>query len=265
MTETSPSARASWPQISDIVPNHDEDRPAPSRDLVGRSFTLKGELEGELTFGDAELARAEQGTATVYEYQCFPVRPGLYFVDAMLSPPNLRSLSLIVDLTSQTVLAVDVEFPEPAAAQRPVLERLARTNSQSAVQVRYRQSSFGGGEALHFERSSDLVGKHLRYTYSSTHQYDHIYHSERFYTWFCRKGPDQGLGDFEECDVFGLGRDLYLVSWREKLLPCVGIIVEDHQAMRSTGKICGADAYTGAIGNARVGARIQLVADTSGR
>jgi hypothetical protein len=47
-----------------------------------------------------------------------------------------------------------------------------------------------------------------------------------------------------------------LVCWREKLLPCVGIMVEDHKIMRSVGKIGGADAYTGAIANTRVGATI---------
>src|SRR5208282_824778 len=123
--------------------------------------------------------------------------------------------------------------------QSSVLARLASTGSQSAVKVRYRQAPIGAAVCSPFPPSRALVGKLLRYTYSSTHIYDHFYVSERFYSWFCREGPDKNLGDFEECDVFEIGPQLYLVCWREKLLPCVGILVEDHAAMRVTGKICG--------------------------
>ena len=161
---------------------------------------------------------------------------------------------MIWDVGGMRAFVIETLFPTPQEAQTPVLERLAKSGCQSAVRVRYRQGGIGNCAAAEFPRTTALVGRFLRYRYSDTHEYDHIYHSDRFYSWFCRQGPDRGLGDFEECDVFELREKLYLVSWREKLLPCVGIMVEDHERMRSLGKICGADAYTGVIGNTRVGA-----------
>ena len=262
MAEPSNTPRAKWPQISDIIPNHDGDRPSATDALVGLRTYLGGEIQAAIEFDSDRCAWRENGREELnYEYEALGLGRRLFFVDAMPVVPNLRSLTMILDLALMRALVVEVTFPKPEAAQSAVLARLAATGSQSAVKVRYRQSGLGTSDASPFKASGALAGRHLRYTYSATHIYDHIYHSERFYSWFCREGPDKGLGDFEELDAFELAARCYLVCWREKLLPCVGIMVEDHQSMRATGKICGVDAYTGEIGNSRVGARLEFVAD----
>lgn len=263
MSEGAQPERASWPQIGDIAANHDGYCPSSVAALDGTEMLLGGDIGASIRFGSGRGEWIENGAAREFEYQVFPAGPQLFMVDAMPVDSSPRSQTLILDLTGSRALIVDVVYPAPALAQTPVLERLAKTGSQSAVKVTYRQAPLGKNSAPVFARTSALNGKHLRYTYSSTHVYDHYYLSERFYSWFCRAGPDKGLGDFEECDYFELGPQLYLVSWREKLLPCVGILVENHREMHCVGKICGTDAYTGALGNSRVGGTFQLIANSS--
>jgi hypothetical protein len=250
------NGKADWPQISDIIPNHDGDRPDGTAILTGLRTELQLDVPVSVEFGARQLVWIENNVRTEFEYEAFSLGRRLFLVDAMPPPPDRRSMTMIWDVGAMRALVIETTFPVPQEAQTPVLDRLTKTGSQSAVRVRYRQGGLGGVAVAQFSRSTALVGRFLRYRYSDTHEYDHIYHSDRYYSWFCREGPDRGLGDFEECDVFELHERLYLVSWREKLLPCVGIMVEDHERMRALGKICGADAYTGVIANTRVGASI---------
>jgi hypothetical protein len=254
-------ARADWPQIGDIVGNHDELCPPAIDALDGLNTFLGGDIRANLIFRPGVYSWRDSQESLELEYRAFALGHQLFLVDGIPLGSNSRSVTMILDLAGMRALVVDVTFPTPEQAQTAVLTRLANTKSQSAVAVRYRQSGLGDASAAPFARTRALIGKHLRYTYSSTHVYDHIYVSERFYAWFCREGPDKDLGDFEECDYFELGERLYLVSWREKLLPCVGIMVENHATMRLSGKMCGVDAYTGKLGNTRVGATFRLIAD----
>ena len=257
-----PPSRARWPQIGDIIPNHDGYRPPASDLFVGFQARFGGTIDASIHCTRGNCEWTELGRASVLEYEAFSLGERLFLIDAMQVASPARSLTLLLDLAHLRALVVDVTFPAPQIAQSGMLARIAETGSQSAVKVRYRQGRIGEGEAPPFRRTTALVGKHVRYTYSDTHLYDHYYLSDRYYAWFCRQGPDRNLGDFEECDYWQVGPRMYLVSWREKLLPCVGILVENHLSMTATGKICGVDAYTGQAANTRVGAHIKVIADT---
>lgn len=257
------AARADWPQISDIIPNHDANRPPRTSALAGRSISLRfsdGET-AELIFRDADhLAGRIASDEINVAYDAYQVRDGCYFINWRAPTPDRRMRSLFLDLLHERALLVEGRIPTPDANRIDTLTRIADRKSQSVVDVVYRAALIGGGGEP-IGRTAELVGKCLRYRYSDTHLYDHIYHSERYYSWFCHDGPDRGLGDFEECDYFKLRDELYLICWREKLLPCLAVMVEDHQAMRSLGRIVGGDAYTGEIADTMVGARMSLVAD----
>lgn len=253
--------KADWPQIGDIVPNHDGGRQDTTDALVGRSMALIGEgTRIGLKFGDGGALAWETEAAISHETaEAFHVRDQIYFVDFVVAEDRSRSVSLILDLDKSRYLMAVVTAPIPNAPAG-LLERLAAHGSQSAVAITYNQGSIDGGQGEPFARTSALVGKAFRFKYSDTHLYDHYYISDRYYAWFCQRGPDAGLGDFEEAEYFLIGPDLYLLCWREKLIPCVGITVEDHRSMRSIGKIFGADAYTGKTANTTAGADITLIA-----
>jgi hypothetical protein len=79
----------------------------------------------------------------------------------------------------------------------------------------------------------------VEYTYSPTERYEHIYLNERFYTWHCLLGSEKGLADTDRCHYLKLADELYLFVWREKIVPTLGAVVVDFQAMRTMGKIFG--------------------------
>ena len=113
--------------------------------------------------------------------------------------------------------------------------------------------------------TTDLVGRRVEYTYSATERYEHIYLNEHFYTWHCLLGSEKGLADTDRCHYLKLAEDLYLFVWREKIIPTLGAVVVDFQAMRTMGKIFG-HAHGGGGGNDssglvdfRVGARARVL------
>ena len=107
--------------------------------------------------------------------------------------------------------------------------------------------------------TEELVGKRIEYTYSPTERYEHIYLNGSFYTWHCLLGAEKGLADTDCCHSYKLARNLYLFVWREKIVPTLGVVVLDLNAMRTTGKIFG---YEGndfrKVVNFRIGARARL-------
>lgn len=268
MTEAATQA-ATWPQIGDIIQNHDGGRPDPVRDLQGRRFDwtrddgLRCALYFDATGSHAQWHAGEHSQPV--DCEVFIVRPEVYFIDFVEAHNPNASQSFVLDISRRRVVQIDVVAPA-AGVPAGLLDRIAQRGSWSAVDLHIHQGQWheaGKASAAACERTNALVGQHLRYHYSDTHIYDHIYLSERYYSWFCHRGPDAGLGDLEECQMFALAPDLYLVCWTEKLIPCVGVTVEDLQAMRSIGKIFGADAYTGVAANRTVGAAMSLVSTFS--
>jgi hypothetical protein len=259
-----PALRHDWPQIGDIVQNHDGGRPAPVDDLRGQSFGWRtdGGDACHLAFDAAGGATWQFGDTRQHVVpEVFDVRPRLYFVDFIAEHDRHCSHSIVLDVRQQRALHIEVHAPAPDVPAG-LLERIARRGSWSAVDVVFRQGRWAEA-APAFTRTTSLVGQHYRYRYSDTHVYDHIYLSPRYYSWFCHQGPDAGLGDFEECDYLLIAPRLVLVCWREKLIPCVGVTIEDLDAMRSIGKVFGADTQTHETANRTVGAAMSLVATFS--
>ena len=79
--------------------------------------------------------------------------------------------------------------------------------------------------------------------------------NEQTYTWHCIAGNERGLADTDRCFFYELGKQLYLFVWIEKIIPTVGVVIEDLEAMRSYGKIFGRGGYdmNGRITNFPVG------------
>ena len=73
----------------------------------------------------------------------------------------------------------------------------------------------------------------------------------------------EGAAETDAAHYFKLGEKLYLLIWREKLLPAVGVIVVDLDSMRSTGKLYYEKLTAlGAPLNVQVGARLTLLNET---
>ena len=70
-----------------------------------------------------------------------------------------------------------------------------------------------------------------------------MYLNEKIYTWQCLKGVEAGLCDTDRCWYFKLTENLYWCIWAERVVPTLGCVVEDMEAMRSYGAIYGYKDY----------------------
>jgi hypothetical protein len=108
-------------------------------------------------------------------------------------------------------------------------------------------------------RSRELTGRRIRYTYGDGGIYEHVYLTENLFTWHCQAGPEKGLADTDACDCYAIRSDVYLFSWREKIIPTLGVVLVNTGRMRSNGYLTGIDTHTGEVSYFPIGARGELL------
>ena len=190
------------------------------------------------------------------------VRQGIYFVDLVKHLERATTLSLVLDLRRGVFTAVEARLPQKAETRGSLLSRIDGRRELTDVAASFRHGAIGRPFEASMPRhaaTEDLVGKRIEYTYSPTECYEHIYLNGSFYTWHCLRGEEKGLADTDVCHFYKLARKLYLFVWREKIVPTLGVVVVDLEAMRTSGKILGYEGNDfGKVVNFRVGARARL-------
>ncbi len=271
MTET----KIDWPQIGDIADGHSGYRPDTSTDLVGKSLQLNfpddnSTFEFEFKSRDKLVWHATNGkdnAVNTENYEAFLFHESIYFVDFVLNNSPETSITLILDLTRNIFIKIKGTLPTLSVSRMDELTRLEKGLGLSVVQAEYRRGVIGTtaaeSDAAKIERTNDLSGKRFRFIYSDTHVYDHIYINDKYYMWYCHEGPDKALGDFDHCDYFKIAEDIYLICWRERLSPCIAVMLEDHKNMRSLGKLFGLDVNTGEMQNFSAGSYMEFLNDTA--
>ncbi len=243
-----------------------------SEGLAGRRLQLHFEngSQADYQFSDGshlqrtvrDIGRAgTPPTAASATYSATEIRPNLYLVS--FTEPQLRASTLLLDLSAGVGTLVLGRLPTREQASKPLFERIAAQEELTGVSVEIISGSidapFLATTARH-ARTSDLVGKRVEYTYSSTERYEHIYLNEKFYTWHCLAGSERGLADTDRCHYLKLAPELYLFVWREKIVPTLGIVVVDLRQMKTTGRIVGYEDFEfGALTSFPVGARVRLL------
>lgn len=219
-------------------------------------FETTGTLVWQTTSG-AKNSRATEETCSVTK-----VRKGIYFVDFVRRMERATSFSLVLDLSRGIFTAVEGRLPEKKEARQDLLRRVDAHRELTDVAATFRHGAIDrsfGPETPRHNVTEELVGKRVEYTYSPTERYEHIYLNRNFYTWHCLLGAEKGLADTDCCHSYKLARQLYLFAWREKIVPTLGVVVLDLNAMRTTGKIFG---YEGndfrKVANFKIGARARI-------
>lgn len=240
-------------------------------DLIGKSLTLNFENGWTIRHDFSSASRLHwariEGDRVVEEnhehYMATRPRNGIYFVDMIKSGERATSVSLVLDTAKQSFIAVIGQLPPAEESLIPLIRRIEQGKDLPAVSTTFLRGTIDRP----FEATADLpavtgelVGKRVEYTYSPFEKYEHIYLNERRYTWHCLDGSEKGLADTDACDHYRIGDRLYLFVWREKVIPTLGIIMVDLEAMKTTGKIMGYEANDfGAIRNFDVGARVRVL------
>lgn len=244
-----------------------------SFDLAGRTMALNfaDGLAMECRFIDGgtlvwtEAPSPKAGHSTTEIYTATSPRPGIYLVDFIKGRERATSVSLVLDLQRGIVTVITAELPTQEDAELSFLKRIAAGLELTAVNVTFRHGSidapFSAATPRH-EPTLELVGKRIKYTYSATEQYEHVYMNGNFYTWQCLLGSEQGLSDADRCHYYKVADKLYLFVWREKIVPTLGLVLIDLKAMQTTGKIFGYNGNDfGQSTNFQVGAKARIISE----
>jgi hypothetical protein len=232
--------------------------------LASRKLQLHYESgkKGIITFTDAETLKwetKERGhkQSSTCSYRAIVPRTGIYFVD-FVARDESRSVSVILDTDRKCAMTVTGIMPTAQEVMIPLIIRAEKGTPLTSVQAIFEHAAIDGPftpKTPRHEKTEDLVGERIEWVYSSKDTYEHIYLNANTYTWHCIAGNEKGLADTDCCFFYKLAEALYLFVWIEKIIPTVGVVIEDLKVMRSYGKIFGHEGYdmNGPVTNFAVG------------
>ncbi|WP_394523841.1 MoaF C-terminal domain-containing protein [Lacrimispora sp. JR3] len=226
----------------------------------------------ELEFIDSQAlkyTRAETDDSrysVICGYSANSPRKDIYFIDFVVSYGCTTSVSVILDAAQQIATIITAVLPNAEEMKIPLIQRAKSDLPLSSVNLSVTHASVGipfGSSTKKHEETTELVGKRMVFHYSSTGVYEHIYLNKHFYTWHCIQGNEEGLADTDLCFYYKLAENLYCFIWIEKIIPTLGIVLEDLDVMRSYGKLYGYETYeTGKVSNFAVGSFASLLNQT---
>jgi len=243
----------------------------PVPDLAGKKLRLFFEngwlIEHEFASGERLNWRMIEGESDSRQgqehYVATRPRENIYLVDFIKRGERATSVTLVLDFKRATFIALIGELPTAEEPMIPFLTRIELGKELTAVKLTVLRGGIDSpaddGRQLPAP-TDDLLGRRVEYTYSPHERYEHIYLNERFYTWRCIEGSEKGLTDTDACHYFKIDQNLYLFAWREKIVPTLGIVMVDLDALKTTGKIVGYESNDfGKLRNFTVGARARVL------
>jgi hypothetical protein len=264
-----------WIDLGDWGKGMDGFKLPSSNGLAGKEIRLcfnvgKGAIK--YSFHDIKsltwkaLEGSEKGQSEAEKYEAICIAPDIYFVDFVRKTRPDTSISMALNLGTGEATVLIATAPDREKADRSFVDRLDKGIDLSTIRVDILHASINSSSSesvMPHRRTSDLVGKRIKYTYSFNHVYEHIYLNDRLFTWHCLAGVEKGLADTEICDCFKIAPNIYLFSWREKIMPTFGVVLIDLKEMRSNGKTFGLDISSGKYVNFTMGSRAEIIGYTT--
>ncbi|MDT3425798.1 hypothetical protein J2Z22_001317 [Paenibacillus forsythiae] len=261
-----PTKKPEYISVGELSVGFSEHSLQPTHELVGNEYTFYYEdgTSARLTFTGSEHLEwltADGGLEASYvsSYSAVSPRPDWYFIDFIIESGGeaKQSVSILLNLRQNIALVITGILPGAAEMRVPMIERAKEALPLSSVTCRFEHASINAPfTALtpRCEETAELIGKRIEFVYSSKDVYEHIYLNEKMYTWHCINGSEKGLCDTDRCFYYKLDDEFYLFVWMEKVIPTLGIVLEDLKAMRSYGKIYGYESHdAGTTANFPVG------------
>jgi len=246
-------------------------KPHPTADFVGEALTLCFENGQTLeyrfrTAHDLSWRQASQGETRQWTHEAYSaakVRTGIYLLDHLKHLERATSVSIVLNLNNGAFKAVIGQLPTRDESKQGPLDRAIALKDLTGVQAMFLNGSVNrpfGEKTPRYLETKELLGKRIEYAYSPTDLYEHLYLNAHYYTWHCLTGAERGLADTDRCHYFKIADRLYLFVWREKIIPTLGVLVEDFDRMRTSGKLFGYRANDfGKLSNFLVGAKARIL------
>jgi hypothetical protein len=226
-----------------------EHRLAPSTALDGRRLEVVGEAGGlvvRVGEGSAAWKRGEDTGTDACDV--VEVAHEVFFVDIWLRSADEREAETVVFCgATGRGLRITCSVPDDAAPGQPrVAQHIA------AVDVLVDGAPPSGAPVA---PTRDLIGRRAISDYGHGHAFEQIYLNSTRMAWQCLLGEALGSADCDEASYWRLGDDLYVLTFRERAIPCASVVVLDFARQRSTGKFLNIED-DGAIRNGALGARL---------
>lgn len=216
----------------------------------------------ELDFIDAEAVkyseiRGDDKSSIICGYTATSLRGNICFIDMIVSYGYAKSVSIILDAARKIATILTGVLPNAQEMAIPILERAQKDMPLTGVKLKFEHAAVDTPFTKETEKhpvTDELIGKRIQFVYSANDTYEHIYLNKNFYTWHCITGSEEGLADTDRCFYYKIADNLYLFTWIEKIVPTLGIVIEDLDVMRSYGKIYGYEEFNmGKVTNFPVG------------
>lgn len=194
------------------------------------------------TFADAGRLTWAQGDASGEEgYAAREVLDGVFLVDYQVAARPEQAVVLVIDRPRNIVTAVTSTVGE---GREIAVEEVVEHGTLP-----------GAADGDRHARTSAMVGRRVQYVYDADHAYEHVYFNDATYSWHCLAGAEKGQADTEPTLAYEIRPDVYLFTWRERVVPCDGIVVIDWVNNRNNGRIFGFDTAEQVYNSIRMGAR----------
>jgi len=264
-----------WIQVGELAEGIKDGNVLPkSTDLFGKTMTLYFEEGSALRISFLEdyqlswemIEGQGVGSKGKEPYIATSPKEDIYFVDYIKHDDTAESVSLVLDLNAKMATAVLGRMPTEEETRKDPYRRAIDGEELTPVTVEFLRAGINQpvdkDETNHLP-TSDLIGKRVKYTYSQTEAYEHIYLNENLYTWHCLAGLEKGLADSDRCHHIKITDELYLFVWWEKVIPTLGVIIIDLTKLKTTGKLFGyeTDDFS-KISNVEIGAYATILNST---
>jgi hypothetical protein len=230
------------PALDAVIDGIGDHRPAPTRDLAGRTIVVVNEDGNQIdhvftadtvTHTFRPVDGSEPGTSTDH-YEAFVVDDGLYGVHFHDHAHPNDSVSILVDdQTGRTLTVLTDIYPPETGMTR--------------VRQTFLLGTVGGARVSGTPAAptTALVGQRVLWVYSDRHVYEHIYLSARWLGWQGLAGAEQGLADTDESTAYQLRPGIQVLGWRRRSAPFAALTVVDNrdpQRLRTHGALFGLDS-----------------------
>ncbi len=251
-----------FPTVEELSNGFSEFKLETATEMIGRMIELYDENQNHTCYvfrSEEELEIKCGDTVNTVEYSVVSPRDNIYMLDYIESHEQAISVTIVFDTARMIATIMRAQLPTKEEADVSQLIRAEKNMPMTSVRAEYIHAAVGQpftDQTETHEFTHELVGKHVRFRYSSNDTYEHIYLNDKFYTWHCVSGIEKGLCDTDRCYYIKLADNLYWFTWLEKVVPTIGTVIEDlsSDVMRSFGKLAGYEAYDhGKVTNFQVG------------
>lgn len=257
---------ADLPDLATFTAGQTQYRKPFCDDLAGVELDMRkveGGLFAHAVFSDEHLVTiAFDGQAPRrFHYDATEIRDGIYLVDILdqdwpaddAAPGYPVCATWALDLThGVATIAVSAVVAVPNATQG-LLPR-ART--------RHEHWRIAGSEGDAHPRSTGMSGYRVRWEYSETDSYDHVYLNGSNFAWQCLRGVERGLSEMDRTRAYLVAPDLYFFHWTENVVVVETAMFVDLAELRSYGRMYGLDENTRVITHHQFGAHGTLLSRT---